>query len=211
MLFDFRCSMPCVMDLPVTSLPLGCPIGTMLWPLRAGREKTVYANLLHDDQISGRRSQGTIAMVDFRYSAPWDPSQMSFQLPYPVDDFRCSSGHIYACCTERPSRALHILRCQQGVPDSVESLRTVVEVRDPPGQRPYEDLKVLSVCEAGFALSYDHYMAMGTIADPRKDSRPDMLVSSCGRELQESSVPDTPGGGGRLLRDGYEAEYLGTY
>jgi len=164
MLFDFRRPAPCVVDLPVTSVRQGHPVGTMLWPLRAGRSPKVYANLLHDE---GRRhGRGTIAMVDFRY--PSMEGCARFQLPDPVDDFRCFGGSIYAACTDTTAQQqrLRVHRCTPSQPGVAECLCTVVEAYDAGGRNPREDLKVFSVCPRGFAVSYGEYLALGTIAEP---------------------------------------------
>eukprot|EP00418_Pyrodinium_bahamense_P036366 CAMPEP_0179206646 /NCGR_PEP_ID=MMETSP0796-20121207/103040_1 /TAXON_ID=73915 /ORGANISM="Pyrodinium bahamense, Strain pbaha01" /LENGTH=489 /DNA_ID=CAMNT_0020911569 /DNA_START=6 /DNA_END=1472 /DNA_ORIENTATION=- len=166
MLFDFRRPAPCVVDLPVTSVQQGHPIGTMLWPLRAGRSPKVYANLLHEE--GRRQGRGTIAMVDFRY--PSSGVCVQFQLPSPVDDFRCFGDSIYAACTDAGSmqqQRLRVHRCSPSRPGAAESLCTVVEAYDAGGRSPREDLKVFSVCPRGFAVSYGEYLALGTIAEPR--------------------------------------------
>jgi len=165
MLFDFRRPAPCVVDLPVTSVKQGHPVGTMLWPLRAGCSPKVYANLLHEE--GRRQGQGTIAMIDFRYPA-MDDLTVRFQLPDPVDDFRCFGGSIYAACTDTssPQHKLRVHRCSPSQPGIAESLCTVVEVYDAGGRSPREDLKVFSVCPRGFAVSYGEYLALGTIAEP---------------------------------------------
>lgn len=165
MLFDFRRPAPCVVDLPVTSLRQGHPVGTMLWPLRAGCSPKVYANLLHEE---GRRTgRGTIAMIDFRY--PSMDGGVRFELPDPVDDFRCFGGSIYAACTDTSSRQqqLRVYRCTPSQPGIAECLCTVVEAYDAGGRSPREDLKVFSVCPRGFAVSYGEYLALGTVAQPR--------------------------------------------
>lgn len=164
MLFDFRRPAPCVVDLPVTSVRQGHPVGTMLWPLRAGRSPKVYANLLHEE---GRRhGRGTIAMVDFRFPAM--DSCVRFELPDPVDDFRCFGGSIYAACTDSSTlqQRLRVHRCTPSELGVAECLCTVVETYDAGGRSPREDLKVFSVCPRGFAVSYGEYLALGTIAEP---------------------------------------------
>mmetsp|Transcript_35601 Transcript_35601/g.65952 ORF Transcript_35601/g.65952 Transcript_35601/m.65952 type:complete len:495 (-) Transcript_35601:95-1579(-) len=171
MLFDFRKAQPCVADLPVTSARQGHPQGTMLWPLRAGRSPKVYANLLHED---GRRyGQGTIAMVDFRY--PATEVCVRFQLPDPVDDFRCFGGNIYAACTqavEPCQQRLRIFRCNPNKPECPELLSTVVEDYDAGGRSTREDLKVFAICPRGFATSYGEHLSLGMMAEPLHTPRP---------------------------------------
>lgn len=166
MLFDFRRPAPCVVDLPVTSVRQGHPLGTMLWPLRAGRPPQVFANLLHDeDRGQGR---GTIAMVDFRYPTMLDVCTR-IRLPQPVDDFRCFEGNIYAACTESVSsrQRVRILRCVPGFSAcAAETLCTVAEAYDAGGRSPREDLKVFSICQRGFATSYGEHLALGSISQP---------------------------------------------
>lgn len=174
MLFDFRRSAPCVMDLAVASARQGHPAGTMLCPFRAGRHAKVYANLFNEGQ---RHGKSTIAMVDFR-SNNADRRGLSFQLPDPVDDFRCFGGSIYAACTEARvcaasgSRRLRVLRCSPGRPNDVESISTIVESYDSGGRGVHdEDLKVLSICQRGFAVSYGEHLALGTVAEPLRRRR----------------------------------------
>eukprot|EP00747_Dinoflagellata_sp_TGD_P022475 gnl/TRDRNA2_/TRDRNA2_129138_c0_seq1.p1 gnl/TRDRNA2_/TRDRNA2_129138_c0~~gnl/TRDRNA2_/TRDRNA2_129138_c0_seq1.p1 ORF type:complete len:343 (+),score=37.67 gnl/TRDRNA2_/TRDRNA2_129138_c0_seq1:23-1051(+) len=167
MLFDFRLDDPCVVDLPVTSVRQGHPVGTMLWPLRAGRSKQVYANLLHEE---GRRQGiGTIAMVDFRF--PSMESAVCFQLPDPVDDFRCLEGSIYAACTDidplSHCQRVRLHRASPSEPHVSECLCTVVEAYDSEGRSPREDLKVFSICPRGFAASYGENLAFGTVSQPQ--------------------------------------------
>jgi len=166
MLFDFRRPVPCVVDLPVTSVDQGHPIGTMLWPLRAGPAPKAYANLMQEGR---RQGPGTIAMVDFRY--PFlNESSPCFNLPGPVDDFRCFGGSIYAACTEITGNQQH-LRIHRYTPSqaaTVECLCTVVEAYDAGDRNPREDLKVFSVCSRGFATSYGEHLALGTVAEPRR-------------------------------------------
>eukprot|EP00929_Paragymnodinium_shiwhaense_P000947 TRINITY_DN101147_c0_g1_i1.p1 TRINITY_DN101147_c0_g1~~TRINITY_DN101147_c0_g1_i1.p1 ORF type:complete len:513 (-),score=29.04 TRINITY_DN101147_c0_g1_i1:88-1626(-) len=168
MLFDFRTAGRCVLDVPVTS---GYAMGTMLWPLRAGRCKKVYANLLQEE--THRRTRGTIVMVDFRYPTA-EIGRFDFQEP--VDDFRCFSGDIYSVCPEPCVRAsstqrLRILRTRtsegSGLP---ECLHTVVRKYDATRDFAREDLKVLSVNQRGFALSYGENLCLGTITEPDRSS-----------------------------------------
>lgn len=161
MLFDFRRPSPCVADLPVTSLKQGHPVGTMLWPLRAGQSPVVYANLMDE----GRRGCGRIAMVDFRYPAAGVVT--NFELPGHVDDFRCFGGHIYAACTELgPTQQLSVYRCSHSEPQA-QHLCTVVEAYKPVDVAQ-EDLKVLSVCQRGFAVSFgEGQLVTANIMDPR--------------------------------------------
>jgi len=163
MLFDFRRPLPCVADLPVTSVHQGHPVGTMLWPLRAGRSPQVYASLLQEERHKGH---GVITMIDFRY--PSTTSRVTFELPNPVDDFRCFEGNIYAACTDTSSgrHDLHIHRCKSSEPGLSEDLCTVVESYDAGGRSPREDLRVLSLCRRGFAVSFGENLALGTIRQP---------------------------------------------
>eukprot|EP00931_Biecheleriopsis_adriatica_P120438 TRINITY_DN95564_c0_g1_i1.p1 TRINITY_DN95564_c0_g1~~TRINITY_DN95564_c0_g1_i1.p1 ORF type:complete len:500 (-),score=67.56 TRINITY_DN95564_c0_g1_i1:71-1570(-) len=165
MLFDFRRPAPCVVDLPVTSVRTGHPVGTMLWPLRAGQSPKVYANLLHEE--GQKHNRGTIAMVDFRYPAP--DSGVRFNLPDPVDDFRCFSGNIYAACTDTSDgQSLRLHRCDPNLPGVSECLCTVVEAYDAGGRSPREDLKVFSICPRGFAVSYGEQLALGAVKEARR-------------------------------------------
>jgi len=167
MLLDFRRSAPCVADLPVTSLRQGHPVGSMLWPLRAGTSPKVYANVLHAD---GRRNcRGTIAMVDFRYPSP--NVCVTFELPDQVDDFRCFGGSIYAACTQGfgSEQRLAVHRCSHaagGGAGPAECISTVLESYSPKCRLPAEDLKVFSVCSRGFVVSYGEHIALGTVAAP---------------------------------------------
>lgn len=161
MLFDFRRPAPCVVDLPVTSVRQGQTTSMMLWPLRAGRRPRVYANLLHEE------GRGTIAMVDFRY--PSADVTVLFQLPNPVDDFRCFGGSLYAACTDSVGchQRLGVHRCSPAAGNGApERLCTVVETYDGEGRSPREDLKVFSVCSRGFAISYGEHLALGAVASP---------------------------------------------
>jgi len=177
MLFDFRRSSPCVHDKPVTNQSRqGHPVGTMLWPLRAGRDWRVYANLLHDDG-QRRSGKGTIAMIDFRY--PTQEICTYFQLPAPIDDFRCFDGSLYVACSLSPENTacsgsehiapqqMRVHRCNPSNPSSTECLSTVVEEYDPGQRNPREDLKVFSLCSRGFAASYGEYLVHGSVAEPR--------------------------------------------
>lgn len=193
MLFDFRRPAPCVIDLPVTSVRQGHPVGTMLWPLRAGCSPKVYANLLHEE---GRRNgRGTIAMVDFRY--PSMDKGVLFHLPDPVDDFRCFGGSIYAACTDTSTlqHRLRVHRCTPSRPTMAECLCTVVEQYDAAGRSPREDLKTFSICPRGFAVTYGEYLALGTVAElrgPGSDmeivSPPALPCHAGGLLLEEPSV-----------------------
>lgn len=162
MLFDFRRSSPCVVDLPVTSQQQGHPHATMLWPLRAGRSPQVYANLLDE---SRHNEGGVIAMVDFRY--PSMEVADLFRFPDPVDDFRCLDGSIYAACTEvsASGKRINIQRCAHGQPH-IERICTVVETYDSRGRQPKEDLKVFSICSTGFAMTYGEQLTLGRLAEP---------------------------------------------
>jgi len=112
-------------------------------------------------------------MIDFRYPVIDDLS-VRFQLPDPVDDFRCFGGSIYAACTDTssPQHKLGVHRCSPSQPGTAESLCTVVEAYDAAGRSPREDLKVFSVCQRGFAVAYGDYLALGTIAEPSWPSWP---------------------------------------
>jgi len=162
MLFDFRRPAPCVVDLPVTSVLQGHPVGTMLWPLRAGQSPQVYANLLYEDDQRGR---GTVAMVDFRY--PSMDVCTRFEFPSPVEDFRCFGGSIYAACTGDSQLGLCVHRCTPAQPGLSECLCTVVDAHDAGGRGPHGDLKVFSICPRGFAVSYGEHLALGTMTAPR--------------------------------------------
>lgn len=168
MLFDFRLSSPCVSDVPVTSREQGHALGTMLWPLRAGQSHRVFANLLYEE--APKTSGGIITMVDFRYPV-LDPG-ICFELPDPVDDFRCFSGNIYAACTDTTSKMsrLRLHRCNPSQPGITECLGTAVEAHDAAGRSPREDLKVFSICPRGFTVSYGEHLAVGTVAEPQQDS-----------------------------------------
>jgi len=164
MLFDFRRSAPCVVDLPVTSQQQGHPHATMLWPLRAGRAPQVYANLLDEGR---QHENGVIAMVDFRY--PCREVADLFHFPDPVDDFRCLDGSIYAACTDVAAsqgvNRIRIHRCSNNQSD-IERLCTVVEAYDAAGRAPKEDLKVFSICSRGLAMSYGTQLSVGRLAEP---------------------------------------------
>lgn len=162
MLFDFRRSAPCVVDLPVTSQSQGHPHATMLWPLRAGRAPQVYANLLDEGR---HHDNGVIAMVDFRY--PNREVADLFHFPDPVDDFRCLDGSIYAACTDVAAsiNRIRIHRCSYDRPD-IERLCTVVEEYDAGGRAPKEDLKVFSISSRGLAMSYGTHLSVGRLAEP---------------------------------------------
>lgn len=166
MLFDFRRPLPCVVDLPVTSARQGFPAGTMLWPLRAGKSPTVFANLLHDEASGG----GTVVMVDFRF--PTMDICTRFHFPDAVEDFRYFDGGVYAACTDARStlQRLHIHRSMVSEPTRTERLCSVVESYDPdPGSRDMrEDLKVFSISARGFAVSFGESLALGTLANPRE-------------------------------------------
>eukprot|EP00928_Gymnodinium_smaydae_P088592 TRINITY_DN72660_c0_g1_i1.p1 TRINITY_DN72660_c0_g1~~TRINITY_DN72660_c0_g1_i1.p1 ORF type:complete len:548 (+),score=72.59 TRINITY_DN72660_c0_g1_i1:94-1737(+) len=163
MLLDFRRPSPCVVDVTVASVQQGHPVGTMLWPLRAGRGSKVFANLLHERD--GKRSHGTIAMVDFRYPTGYEAT---YEFEHPVDDFRYFDGHIYAACTDNVvnQQRLRILRCDPHRPDVAESLCTVAEAFDEPGRGAKEDLKVFSICQRGFVTSFGESLSLCTVADP---------------------------------------------
>lgn len=164
MLFDFRRPVPCVADVPVTTSLQGVPLGTMLWPLRAGCSPKVYANLLH---MEGRhRGRSTIAMVDFRYPA-MDASAL-FQLPEPIDDFRYFGGQLYAACSGAFGQT-QIWRCNLENLVESELLCNVVDVHKPTSHGPKEDLKIFSICQRGFALSHGESIQWGMVAQ-----RPDM-------------------------------------
>lgn len=165
MLFDFRRSTPCVVDLPVTTQQQGHPHATMLWPLRGGRAPQVYANLLDEGR---HHDGGTIAMMDFRY--PSMQVAELFHFPDPVDDFRCLDGSIYAACTEVDNsinRCIRLHRCSHGH-KNIERLCTVVEAYDSCGRPPKEDLKVFSICSRGFAMTYGGQLSLGHLAEPRR-------------------------------------------
>jgi len=168
MLFDFRRSAPCVVDLPVTSQQQGHQHATMLWPLRAGRAPQVYANLLDE---SRHNEGGIIAMVDFRYPS-MEVAEL-FRFPDPVDDFRCLDGSIYAACTEvtASEKRIHLYRATHGQRD-IERLCTVVENYDACSRIPREDLKVFSICSRGFAMTYGEQLSLGRLAEPRHFGRP---------------------------------------
>lgn len=159
MLFDFRRSRSCVMDVPVTENDFG----TLLWPLRTGRFPQVYANLLRE----GVTNRGEITMVDFRY--PSLKLSVHCPLPNPVEDFRCLEGSIYAVTsdTELGQSRLQLHRFD---PDAgiTECLCTVVEAYDARGRTSREDLKVFSICPQGFALAYGGEFALGNVTRPRR-------------------------------------------
>ncbi|CAJ1452989.1 unnamed protein product [Effrenium voratum] len=159
MLFDFRRSLPCVLDVPVTENNLG----TMLWPLRTGRFPQVYANLLHE----GRSSHGEITMVDFRF--PSLKPAMHCKLPSPIEDFRCLEGSIYAVCadTNLGRSRLRLHRFSPGA-CMTECLCTVAEAYDGRGRTSREDLKVFSVCPGGFAIAYGNELALGSLQRPQR-------------------------------------------
>jgi len=182
MLFDFRCSVPCVVDVPVASQEQGYPVGTMLWPLRAGVQHIVYAHLKHSEDDAIFSGQSSIAMVDLR--RPLTSACYRFSLASSVDDFRCFGGSIYAVCTgssatgseqqstpqrqqqQQQQQQLNVIRCTPGRSDySGESLCTIQAGLGARGQTP-EDLKVLSVCQRGFAVSFGEQLALGTIVQP---------------------------------------------
>lgn len=163
MLFDFRRPAPCVVDLPVTSVLQGHPVGTMLWPLRAGQSPQVYANLLYEEDH--QHGCGTVAMVDFRY--PSVDVCVRFEFPDPVEDFRCFGGSIYAACSDASKLSLRVHRSVPSQPGTSECLCTVVEAHDAAGRSPHGDLKVFSICPRGFAVSYGEHLALGTMAEPR--------------------------------------------
>jgi len=168
MLFDFRLSVPCVMDKPMISTEQGHPKGTMLWPLRAGRDWKVYANIINEATL--KSGKGTIGMVDLRYPSP-DVCNY-FQLPAPIDDFRCFGSNIYAACSEASSLAptslqhLNIYRCTPSIPDATDCLGVVAEY-DPRQRSGTEDLKTFAVCPWGFAASYGDHVALGNIKQPK--------------------------------------------
>merc|ERR1712025_1413783 len=91
-----------------------------------------------------------------------------FRLPHPVDDFRCFGGSIYAACTEVTEHAqkLHLYRCNPGQADISECLCTVVEDYDACGRNAKEDLKVLSMCSRGFAMSHGEQLSLGRVVEP---------------------------------------------
>eukprot|EP00927_Polykrikos_kofoidii_P018829 TRINITY_DN18774_c0_g1_i3.p1 TRINITY_DN18774_c0_g1~~TRINITY_DN18774_c0_g1_i3.p1 ORF type:complete len:494 (+),score=51.95 TRINITY_DN18774_c0_g1_i3:402-1883(+) len=165
MLFDFRRSAPCVVDLAVACVRQGHPVGTRLWPLRAGRSPRVYANLLREE--GPKRKQGAIAMVDFRYPS-MDARDTLFHLPDPIDDFRVFNGSIYTVGTDNAScrQRLRVHRCSTTWPGSVEVLSTVDEAYDAEGRNPREDLKVFSISQRGFVASYGEHLALGSIVEP---------------------------------------------
>lgn len=164
MLLDFRRARPCVASLSITSNP-GNVLGTMLWPLRAGRSPKVFANLLHED--GQQHGGGTINMVDFRYTSL--KGCESFRLPDPVDDFRCFGDSIYAACTQvTPSgQRVQVHRYRPGFGEA-QKLCTVAEAYDANGRSSIEDLKVLGVGQAGLAVSLGEHLALGRVAEPRR-------------------------------------------
>lgn len=173
MLFDFRRSAPCVVDLPVTSQQQGHQHATMLWPLRAGRAPQVYANLLDE---SRHNEGGIIAMVDFRYPS-MEVAEL-FRFPDPVDDFSCLDGSIYAACTEvtASEKRIRLYRATSGQHD-IERLCTVVEDYDACSRNSKEDLKVFSICSRGFAMTHGEQLSLGRLGEPRHFGRPRSLTS----------------------------------
>ncbi|CAE7433805.1 unnamed protein product [Symbiodinium sp. CCMP2456] len=156
MLFDFRRSDACVLDVPVTDEG-----GMVLWPLRAGRFPQVFCGLVPESSsLAG--PQGLISMVDFRYAAAMVPA---IHLPGPVDDFRFLDGSIYAICSDlntRPSPlTLHRYSPEAG---RAEYLCTVVESCT--GRRSEWDIKVLGIHPGGFAVAFGDELAVGTVARP---------------------------------------------
>lgn len=170
MLFDFRLKAPCVMDKPMISEEQGHPKGTMLWPLRAGRDWAVYANIINE--ATKKSGKGSIGMMDLRY--PSIDVCNYFQLPAPIDDFRCFGSGILAACSEptlpaEPStlQKLNVYRCTPSSSDAnYDCLGTIAEY-DLGERHAGEDLKTFAVCPWGFAASYAQHVAVGTIRQPK--------------------------------------------
>lgn len=157
MLFDFRRSDPCVLDVPVTDEGTGM----VLWPLRAGRFPQVFCGLAPESS-SFAGPQGLISMVDFRYAAALVPA---IHLPGPVDDFRFLDGSIYAICSDMNTRPSPLtLHRYSPAAGRAEHLCTVVESCT--GRRPEWDIKVLGIHAGGFAVAFGDELAVGTVARP---------------------------------------------
>mmetsp|Transcript_27253 Transcript_27253/g.50022 ORF Transcript_27253/g.50022 Transcript_27253/m.50022 type:complete len:476 (-) Transcript_27253:31-1458(-) len=158
MLFDFRLSKPCVVDFQVTS-DQQSKEGTMLWPFHAGCFPMVYGNLQPSSQ------SGSISMIDFRHPAVQELLPF-FELPRPVDDFRCYRGQLYTLCTSGITKNLEVYRCSPCTRE-VECLCHFPQgpaVGGLPGVPV--DLKHLGICDAGFAAANGASLTLASIAEP---------------------------------------------
>ncbi|CAE8611435.1 unnamed protein product [Polarella glacialis] len=143
-------------------------------------------------------------MVDFRYPSP--ERSVRFDLPHPVDDFRCFGGSIYAACTDTSNwkPRIQVYRCNSNEPGLSECLCTVVEDYDSGGRSPREDLKVFSICPKGFALSYGDKLATGTVSEPRWQDLAD-------RDYADARCPPTRCLGTAQLRAKESSSVVATY